>query len=225
MDAIFRPLIVGVGGTTRAASSAEKALRHALSLAENLGAEVQLFDGASVHLPMYSPDEGERSPEALKLISTLRRANGILLSTPCYHGSISGLLKNALDYVEDMARDEQPYFDGRAVGLIVCGYGWQSTAMTLSALRSIIHALRGWPTPMGVAINTMTKPFDDAGSVTEETAARQIGIMVSQVVEFARVQGALIPGPADPGSSAVTHRGLRLEPVHAKPARTVPKPS
>ena len=194
MAAIFRPYIVGIGGTPRAGSSAEKALKYALSLAALQGAETELFDGPSVHLPMYQPETQERSTEARRLISALRRADGVILSTPCYHGSVSGLLKNALDYIEDMARDAKPYLDGRAVGMIVCGYGWQSTAITLTALRSIAHALRGWPTPMGVAINSSpnlsSKTFDDAGAVVEETAARQIAIMVEQVVEFACLRQA-----------------------------------
>lgn len=186
MTQIFRPVIVGIGGTTKASSSPEKALRHALSLAEKQGAEVEMFTGASVHLPMYSPETRERSPEAQALVAALRRAHGIILATPCYHGSVSGLLKNALDYAEDMAKDERPYFDGRAVGLVACGYGWQSTGITLTALRSIVHSLRGWPTPIGVTINSMTKTFDEDDNVVDDTAARQIAIMVQQVVDFAR---------------------------------------
>ena len=188
VENLFKPYIVGIGGTTRAGSSPEKALRYALSIAAEQGAETELFDGPSVHLPMYSPESAERSLDALRLIQALRRAHGVILATPCYHGSVSGLLKNALDYVEDMRVDQHPYLDGRAVGLIVCGHGWQSTAITLSALRSIVHALRGWPTPMGVAINTNLNPFDKNDTVTEETAARQITIMTGQVVEFARMR-------------------------------------
>ncbi len=139
---------------------------------------------------MYTAEAGERPDDVRRLLEALRRAHGVILSTPCYHGSVSGLLKNALDYVEDMARDPHPYFDGRAVGLIVCGSGWQSTAITLSALRSIVHALRGWPTPMGVAINTLNRTFDEKGSVIDEAAARQLGILVTQVVGFARMSGA-----------------------------------
>lgn len=184
----FRPFIVGIGGTPRAASSPEKALRYALSLAEAQGAEVEVFAGSQIHLPMYNTEVAERSPEAQHLITSLRRAQGIVLATPCYHGSISGMLKNALDYVEDMAKDELPYFDSRAVGLIVCGYGWQSTGITLTALRSIVHSLRGWPTPMGVTINTMSKTFDDNGAVIDESAARQIAITMSQVQDFARMR-------------------------------------
>ena len=190
MTSRFRPYIVGIGGATKPQSSAEKALRYALSLAEAAGADTELFDGPSIHLPMYTAEAGERPADVRRLLDALRRAHGVIISTPCYHGSASGLLKNALDYVEDMAQDPRPYFDGRAVGLIVCGSGWQSTAITLSALRSIVHALRGWPTPMGVAINTLNKTFDEHGAVVEETAARQIGILVNQVVDFARMSGA-----------------------------------
>ena len=186
MATTARPFVVGLGGTTKVKSSPEKALKHALALAAAQGAETELFDGSSIHLPMYSAESSERSADVRRLIAALRRADGVIIATPCYHGSVSGLLKNALDYVEDMAQDAHPYFDGRAVGLIVCGSGWQSTAITLSALRSIVHALRGWPTPMGVAINTMNKTFDEQGAVVEETAARQLGILVNQLVDFTR---------------------------------------
>ena len=139
----FRPSIVGIGGTTRPGSSSEKALRYALMLAEAQGADVELFDGASINLPMYTPESPLRTEAAERLITALRSAHGVILSTPCYHGSVSGLVKNALDYTEDMSKDPEPYLDGRAVGLIVCGHGWQSTGVVLSAFRSIVHALRG----------------------------------------------------------------------------------
>ncbi len=187
----FRPFIVGIGGTTRPGSSSEKALRYALTLAEAQGADVELFDGASINLPMYAPESDIRSEAAQALIAALRRAHGVILSTPCYHGSVSGLVKNALDYTEDMCKDAEPYLDGRAVGLIVCGYGWQSTGVVLSAFRSIVHALRGWPTPMGVAINTLVERFDEAGAGIAEPTARQMAIMVGQVMEFARLRAQL----------------------------------
>src|ERR1700685_4635466 len=178
----LRPLIVGIGGTPRPGSSSEKALRYALALAAAQGANIELFDGASINLPMYAPESAERSEGALRMVDALRRANGVIISTPCYHGSVSGLVKNALDYTEDMAKDTEPYLDGRAVGLIVCGHGWQSTGVVLSAFRSIVHALRGWPTPMGVAINTLVERFDEQGTALGEQSARQMAIMVGQVI-------------------------------------------
>jgi len=199
--AAFHPHIVGLGGTTRPASSSEKALRYALSLAEAQGADVELFDGASINLPMYAPESPLRSDGARQLIAALRRAHGVILSTPCYHGSISGLVKNALDYTEDMSQDADPYLDGRAAGLIVCGHGWQSTGIVLSAFRSIIHALRGWPTPMGVAINTQVERFDEKGEGISEQSQRQLSIMVGQVLEFARLR-SLLPASNGEGLAA-----------------------
>jgi FMN reductase len=187
----FRPFIVGIGGTTRPGSSSEKALRYALALAAAQGADVEMFDGASINLPMYAPESAVRTEGARRLIAALQRAHGVILSTPCYHGSVSGLVKNALDYTEDMGKDAEPYLDGRAVGLIVCGHGWQSTGVVLSAFRSIVHALRGWPTPMGVAINTLVERFDEQGAALGEQSARQMAIMVGQVMEFARLRSLL----------------------------------
>lgn len=184
----FRPLIVGLGGTTRPDSSSEKALRYTLSIAASLGAETQIFASAHLNLPMYTPESDARSDDALRLVASLRRAHGVIISSPGYHGSISGLLKNALDYAEDMRNDALPYFDGRAVGLIACAHGWQATGTTLVALRSIVHALRGWPTPMGVAINTNGRTFDDAGSPALESTATQLKILAAQVVEFSRMR-------------------------------------
>ena len=138
------------------------------------------------------------------MIAALRRAHGVILSTPCYHGSVSGLVKNALDYTEDMCQDAEPYLDGRAVGLIVCGHGWQSTGVVLAAFRSIVHALRGWPTPMGVAINTLVDRFDEKGAGIAEQSARQMSIMVGQVIEFARLRALLASlNTADVAASSV----------------------
>lgn len=151
---------------------------------------------------MYAPESPVRPEGARRLIAALRRANGVILSTPCYHGSVSGLIKNALDYTEDMCRDAEPYLDGRAVGLIVCGHGWQSTGVVLSAFRSIVHALRGWPTPMGVAINTQVEHFEENGAGLSEPTARQMSIMVGQVMEFARLRALLASlSPTDVAAS------------------------
>jgi FMN reductase len=186
-----RPLIVGIGGTTRPGSTSERALQYALGRARALGADTELLVGAQILLPIYSPESPERDSAARELIAVLRRADGIIVASPGYHGSLSGLIKNALDYAEDMRDDPRPYFDGRAIGLIACAHGWQATGATLTALRSIVHALRGWPTPLGVAINTSEGRFGDDNSPPSAALAQQLSILARQVVEFARQRAAL----------------------------------
>jgi FMN reductase len=76
------------------------------------------------------------------------------------------------------------YFDGRAVGCIGCGYGYQGPGMVLGQLRSITHALRGWPVPLGVAINSAVIKFEN-GKCADPGIAKQLEIMARQVVDFA----------------------------------------
>ncbi|WP_033287813.1 NADPH-dependent FMN reductase [Amycolatopsis jejuensis] len=182
----WKPRIVGMGGTTRPGSSSERALRAALDLAERAGAETHLLAAGDLELPVYAPERGALDPRAARLVDLVRRADGVIVASPGFHGGPSGLLKNALDHLEELREDERPYLDGRAIGCIVCAAGWQATATTLAALRSTAHALRGWPTPLGVTINST--PGGEVDPIA--AAAPQIGVLVDQVVGFARWQRA-----------------------------------
>ncbi|RQR51354.1 NADPH-dependent oxidoreductase [Burkholderia sp. Bp9140] len=187
-DAVARPLIVGLGGTTTTGSSTERAVKIALSAAEHRGARTQLFDGAMLSQLSHYSGDAEWQPMAKALVAAVRQADGLILGSPGYHGSISGLIKNALDHLEATARDARPYLDGLPVGLVATAYGWQATGGTLAALRSIVHALRGWPTPFGAAINTSTGMFRGE-TCTDETVVRQLEMVGYQVVEFAEKFG------------------------------------
>jgi FMN reductase len=191
-----RPLILGIGGTTRAGSSSERALLVSLQAAERDGAQTVALTGAAIVLPMYAPEKPERSAEAEWLIDLVRRCDGMIIASPGYHGTVSGLIKNALDYIEDLRADSRVYLHGRAVGCIGCAYGWQGAASTLTGLRSIVHALRGWPTPMGAVINTAGPVFDEAGACVDASARFQLELVGRQVTEFARLRMAgPLPAP------------------------------
>ena len=173
----------------RPRSTTERALRFALQCAERLGARVELVEGPRLNLEPYDPSRPERSAEAARLVALLRGADGVLVATPSYHGSLSGLLKNALDYVEDLRGDARPYLQGRAVGCIVVTDGAQAMGSTLAALRAIVHALRGWPTPYAASIDAKLASPDD-GSPWPDALQEGLSLVASQVVEFARMRRA-----------------------------------
>ena len=182
------PYIVGVGGTAAAMSSTEQALVLALKAAADSGARTRLFGSVDlVALPHYLSAGTSGSAEGRELVKAVRAADGIILASPGYHGSISGLVKNAIDYLEETSKDSRAYLDGIPVGLIVTAYGWQATGSTLVTLRSIVHALRGWPTPLGAAINTTGGVFA-GGRCSDTAAARQLELVGRQVVEFAKLR-------------------------------------
>ena len=133
-----KPLVVGIGGTTRALSSTDRALRISLQAAEVAGGRTFLFDGAFLsRLPHYAPENPERNDDQRQLVEMVRRSDGLIVASPGYHGGVSGLVKNGLDLLDDLRDDERCYLDGRAVGCIVTAAGWQSCVSTLAALRSI----------------------------------------------------------------------------------------
>jgi FMN reductase len=181
--------IVGIGGTLRPGSSTEKLLCHVLGQAQALGAETTLFSGELINLPIYVPGESIRCDRASNLLAALREASAIVVGSPGYHGGISGLVKNALDYTEDMSHDPAPYFEGRAIGCIATGSGWQGANATLIALRSVVHALRGWPTPLGIALNTLEPLFGSNGECLNAGVLECTRLMATQLVDFASRRG------------------------------------
>jgi len=178
-------LIVGVGGTLRPGSSTERVISHVLRHAKALGAQTALFVGEDINLPMYVPNRSSDCDRAAALISALRDADAVVIGSPGYHGGVSGLVKNALDYTEELAQHEAPYLEGRAVACIATGAGWQGANATLNALRNIVHALRGWPTPLGIALNARNPLFGSDGECLEEEVSGLMKLMAGQLVSFA----------------------------------------
>jgi FMN reductase len=194
--------VVGIGGSSRPGSTAELGLRVALAEAARLGAEVSLVSGAELVMPLYDPRVASCPPQARRLLAEVASADGVLLASPAYHGTVSGLLKNALDYTEELRDDARPYLSGRAVACLSVGMGWQGAVTTLAALRDVVHALRGWTTPLGVALNSATAGFGADGECDAPHIQQQLTAMAGQVVEFAEARRA--------------HQALRAEAVHAR---------
>jgi FMN reductase len=185
LDPDRKPVILGLGGASRPNSSSEKALRISLEVAESCGVDVVLVTAGGLDLPMFTPHLQFRSDAAQHLVDLFRRCDGVIIASPSYHGSVSGLVKNALDYTEDLCKDARVYLDGCPVGVIGCGAGWQGANQVVATLRGIAHSLRGWPTPMAATLNTSQPVFDDKGACIDANALFQLEMVGRQVAEFA----------------------------------------
>lgn len=208
-------LIVGLGGTARPGSSSETALRCALAAAADAGAQVMCFGADDLLFPLYDPTSAERTVEASRFVQAVKEADGYVIASPGYHGTVSGLVKNALDYVEDLVAAPRPYFEGRPVGCISVASGWQTAVNTLRTLRDIVHALRGWPTPYGVAVNFETSPIA-GGTVRDPALLANLRLVGQQVVDFATRPGGSVVGaqpvasgelPCDADDAPLPYRG------------------
>jgi len=173
-----KPHIVALGGTSRPESSTGRALARCLAIAEEAGARTTLLTGEAINFPSYELCDPVPDAKVTHFVDVLRSADALVIGSPGYHGTLSGLVKNALDYVELLRGNDRVYFDRMPVGVVATAGGWQAAVSTMSALRTVVHALRGWPTPLGVAIN-MSAPGDPLGD-----ADPQLRMMVEQVLWF-----------------------------------------
>jgi FMN reductase len=198
--AAIMPLIVGIGGSAGPGSLSEAALRYCLAAASAAGARTRVFAGADLEVPLYAPGT-PRDPRVRALLAAAQAANGVVIASPAYHGTMSGRVKNALDYLEDL-RDACPcYLDGRPVGVIASGAGPTAAAHTVATLRGVAHSLRGWPTPLGVAIDSGTVTMGPHGqAVFDDKTESQLTLMGRQIVDCAT---AFAAGAAASGRLAV----------------------
>lgn len=178
--------VVGMGGAIRPSSTSEQALRLFLQGLADRGAETNLFVGEDLNFPLYDPVTQASTPSIAAFVETVRQCDALVIATPVYHGALTGLIKNAIDHLTALMNDSRPYLAGRPVCCIATAGGMPGAVTALSGLRDIVHALRGWPTPMQVPINSSAKPFDEDGSCNDPKLTKMILAAQDDLWSFTR---------------------------------------
>lgn len=169
--------IVGIAGSLRPSSYSQQALKIAAERVQALGAEVEVLDLRSLQLPFCDGSkEYPDYPDVTKLRQAMRSADGIILVTPEYHGSVSGVLKNALDL---MSFEE---FTDKVTGCISI-LGGQANSNALNDLRTIMRWVHAWTIPEQVAIAQAWKAFDQNGNLIDESLSKRLDEFARSLVE------------------------------------------
>jgi NAD(P)H-dependent FMN reductase len=178
--------VAGICGSLRKKSYTRMALKVALGGAEEAGAEARLIDLRDYQLVFCDGgDSGDEPPkDVVRLREEVKRAQGVLLATPEYHGGYSGVLKNALDL---MGFDE---FEGKMIGLVGVSGGSMGAFGALSALRSVGRALHAWVVPEQAAVANVDEVFDDEGNCKDEAMGRRLKAVGRQVAKFASLHNS-----------------------------------
>jgi NAD(P)H-dependent FMN reductase len=195
--------IVGISGSLRAGSHTRTIVETALRGAAEVGAQVEMLDLNSYGLA-YTDVSAEPSHGVARLRADVASAQGIILGTPEYHGSFSGVLKHALDL---MGFDE---FEGKMIGLVSVSGGRNGGLMALNSLRMICRSLHAWVVPEQVGVPNASKMFDQSGRLLDahvEESLKRVGREVArfsylhsseQAREFLRLWEK---APINPGGS------------------------
>jgi NAD(P)H-dependent FMN reductase len=123
----------------------------------------------------------ETFPDVARLSDRVREAQGILIGTPEYHGSYSGVLKNALDL---MGFDE---FEGKMLGLIGVAGSGLGAVNSLTHLRSVGRQLHAWVLPQQVSVGRAWDAFTPEGRLKDPELEQRLKQMGREVTHFSRL--------------------------------------
>lgn len=174
-------VVVGLGGSLNPPSRSLAALELALQAAEAAGAHVRLFDLRALDLPLFVPG-ADATAAAEEYADAVHEADGLIWSSPMYHGTISGAFKNALDWLELLGDRDPPYLTDKVVGLISAAGGVQGL-QAVNTMEYVVRSLRAFAVPLVVPI-AARQAFDADGNITDERAASQLRHLGEEVAEI-----------------------------------------
>lgn len=173
--------LLGVCGSMRADSYSGRAAALVLEAAREHGAETRLLELREVNLPTFNPSAGADGHEGLRAATeAVLWADALLLASPDYHGSMSGAMKNFLDYF-------WTEFAGKVFGYLCASHEKGLTVM--DQMRTAVRQCYGWSLPYGLSIYG-EKDFDSSGQVTNSQVSRRLRMLARDLV----VYGSLIRG-------------------------------
>ncbi len=179
-----QPHIVGLGGSLAERSTSLAALRLALAGAEQEGATTDVFSIRDLDLPLYDVGLGA-PPQIERLCDAIESCQGMIWSSPLYHGSVSGAFKNAIDWLQQLTKRDVPYLYGKVVGLVATAGGVQGLNV-INTMEFCVRGLRAYAVPLVLPISQAYQAFDDAGNVTDEGVGSQLSRLGVEVCRAAR---------------------------------------
>ena len=176
-------LVLAVSGSLRAQSTTSRALDLALEGARQAGAEVRSVTLDGLGLPWCDgrPEGASYGPAVDAWRATMIGADAIVLGSPEYHGSMSGVLKNALDLLD------KEHMQGKMIGLVATARGDAGAMNTLNHLRHVCRWGDAWVLPSQVSIPRAQDAFASDGAVLREGLSAELMGLGSELVRYARL--------------------------------------
>lgn len=175
--------ILGIGGTTSEQSWSLVPLDTALGKIEAAGADVVRATIYDLDLPMFRTDwKLEQYPPTLPwLLDQIRQADGLIICSPTYHGTMSGAIKNLLDALIFLGWDKPAYLGGKPVALMA--YGGMTSMGVLSGLTQVVRGLKGITMPTHIAVPERGVDRTTV-SITDERVLSRMDEMVEELLRF-----------------------------------------
>lgn len=189
--------VLGINGSLHEGSNSRKVLDLVLEGVAAHGGQTRLIDLRQTTLPLFVPESRDFGPVYRQLRESVLWADAYVLSTPDYHGSMSGAMKNFLDYFWHE-------FMGKLFGCIVASHEKGLTVQ--DQLRTIIRQCYGWSLPYGIDVHTK-RDFDPDGSLASERLRHRIDMFARDMTVYGSMLHArfLADRAASPPEPSFSH--------------------
>jgi NAD(P)H-dependent FMN reductase len=174
------PRILAFGGSLRRDSYNQKLVTIAAEGARAAGAEVTLIALREFSLPVFSEDleaaEGLPAP-AKRLKQLFLEHHGLLISSPEYNSSISGALKNTIDWVSRAESDDEPVlaaYSGKTAILCSASPGSLGGLRALVHVRAILGNIGVTVLPDQVSVSKADGAFRPDGSLVDQDQSARV---------------------------------------------------
>ncbi|GIO14092.1 FMN reductase [Cohnella xylanilytica] len=175
-----------IAGGNRAQASSTRLLRHIEERLLSRQIEATFVDLYEWPLPLFSADNWDFHPNVRRMLEAVAEADGLVLATPEYHGSLSGVLKNALDYMNpDLVA-------GKTV-LSVSSAGGPLGVSSLTHLQTIVRNLHGVNSPEWISIGGGANSFGPDGVPTDEATRARVEAALGKFLELTGKLAARTP--------------------------------
>jgi FMN reductase len=170
--------VLGVTSSMRQSSYGTRTLRIVLDAARKYEAKTRLLDLRSVSMPMYNPDISMQTDKGIrKITNDVNWADAFVLVSPDYHGSISGSMKNFLDYYWEE-------FAGKTFGYICTSHEKGLTVM--DQMRTAVRQCYGWSLPYGISVNG-EEDFNEVGKVVNSLLDKRLKMLARDLVVYGKL--------------------------------------
>ena len=186
-----RPVrLLAFAGSLRSASFNRRLVHVLAAGAREAGAEVELIELRDHSLPIYDGDiEAAGMPDTVhRLQAMLAAADGLLIATPEYNGSMPALVKNTLDWMsraQPDGRSGEELFRGKVAGICSASPGALGGLRSLLVLRDALAKLGMWVCPKQVAVGGAADAFDADGDLVDPRRRAAVHAVGAEVVRAA----------------------------------------
>jgi FMN reductase len=170
--------ILGLSGSYGLTSKNGLLLSAALDECKKQGAEIHIWDLVEKPLPLVGAEGSWQDANVKEFQALATECDGYILTSPEYHGTMSGVMKNTLDWVY------KDHVGGKAFGLMST-LGGISNSNTLNHMRIAVRWIHGWCVPEQVAVGKVKEAFDEDNNLTDTDVAERVVGLAQSVVNAA----------------------------------------